>query len=437
MDSHEVTWDPGLARALIEAHDVGGAIRLARQVRGWRQADLGRACGYSASTISRLETGRRTGAHIGVLRQVAEAAGIPPGVLGVLLGLPSTSPDTVAGAVRRWAEEDDPMRRRGLLSAAGLTIPAALLARVDEALAVMPAATGPSGSAALTARLARAQALFDGGDLARLVAGLPGLLAVAHEAGEGGPDGYVLLAACYDMATEALNKVGRYQASRITADRARMYAGLSGSPVAMATAARSLGIVLRHEGRYELAERVTLDGAGLLERTGLSRPAESAAYAQMLCTCAYNCAQAGDRGGALELMRDAERAVTLVPPGSGRYQGYLAALTPAQVRLYRVGVHWALGDAGAAVRVGKGLHPAQFPTPERRSRLHTDMARAWWQWEKPEQTTLALLAACRQTPAEVRERPAIRRIAAELAKRHPRVRGVPELTRLAGLARRP
>ncbi|MGI5487819.1 hypothetical protein [Microtetraspora malaysiensis] len=55
------------------------------------------------------------------------------------------------------------------------------------------------------------------------------------------------------------------------------------------------------------------------------------------------------------------------------------------------------------------------------------MARAWWQWRKPEQTASALLAAYRHAPNEVRDRPAIRQIAVELAERHPRVAGVPEL----------
>jgi hypothetical protein len=64
-------------------------------------------------------------------------------------------------------------------------------------------------------------------------------------------------------------------------------------------------------------------------------------------------------------------------------------ITVDQVILYRVGVHWSLGDAGAALHVGRGLHPGQFTTPERRGRLHTDLARAWWQGGKPEQAWIS------------------------------------------------
>lgn len=95
--------------------------------------------------------------------------------------------------------------------------------------------------------------------------------------------------------------------------------------------------------------------------------------------------------------------------------------------LYTVGVHWALGDAGSALDAGKNLRAAQFATAERRGRMHTDLARAWWQWGKPAETARELLAALRASPGEVRDRPAIQQIVTELASRHPRTAGVREL----------
>lgn len=102
-------------------------------------------------------------------------------------------------------------------------------------------------------------------------------------------------------------------------------------------------------------------------------------------------------------------------------------MSPAIVDLYAVRVHWALGDASAALEAGKNLRPDQFPTAERKARLGTDMARAWWAWNRPEQTTRALLDAYRASPGEVRDRPAIRSIVHGLAERHPRTSGVREL----------
>ncbi|MGW9211337.1 hypothetical protein ACWGR4_30725 [Embleya sp. NPDC055664] len=109
-------------------------------------------------------------------------------------------------------------------------------------------------------------------------------------------------------------------------------------------------------------------------------------------------------------------------------------VTPASVGgLYEVGVLYCLGDAGAALHAGRDLHPGRFPTAERRGRLHTDLARAWWQLGKPEQTAAALAAAHHEAPGEVRDRPTIRRVVTELAERHPKAIGVRDLLTTTGI----
>uniref|UniRef100_UPI003F79A144 helix-turn-helix domain-containing protein n=1 Tax=Streptosporangium sp. OZ121 TaxID=3444183 RepID=UPI003F79A144 len=349
-------WQSPQLRALITTHDVGGVIRFARQLRSWKQADLGKASGYSASTISRLETGRRAGIDLQVLRRVAHAAGVPGHILSALI-----NPVTVAETIGQPAKEDL-MRRRTLLSAAGLAIPAHLLSRLDDALAIPPASSGPPLPEQIASRLAWARSRFASGDLARLVADLPDLLALAHEAADSRKaDACAQAAACYDLATEALDKIGRYEASRITADRASVFAGLSGSPISMAASARSLGIVLRHEGRQKIADQLTLQATHRLESTGLGTPAHAAAYAQMLCTCAYNAAQAGDRDRALEMIKQAAHVTTRLPMQAIADQPF--SIGPAHVRLYEIGVHWSLGDAGAALHAGRDVHPSQLSTP--------------------------------------------------------------------------
>ncbi|WP_433368036.1 hypothetical protein [Streptosporangium sp. CA-115845] len=89
----------------------------------------------------------------------------------------------------------------------------------------------------------------------------------------------------------------------------------------------------------------------------------------------------------------------------------------------------------AATNAGRGVHPRRLPTPERRGRLFTDLARAWWQWGKPEQTALALLNACQESVSEVRTRPAIRAMAVTLINQHPRVSGVQTLATTIGYRR--
>ena len=312
MADDTALWRSAPGRALLMSREVGQAIRLARRSRGWRQADLAAACGYSISTISRLETGRRPPADLDLVRRVAGAAGIPPRILGVLVGLLPPPPATVMTIATPNAEEAA-MRRRDLLAAAGLAAPARMLSGLDEALAILPAAAGSVTAAAVTRRLVRARAMFDAGATLRLIGELPGLLATAQSAAlaRKEPGSYMLLAAWYDLATDALIKVGDVGAGRITADRSVAYAGLSGSAAAMAYSARSLSIVLRHQDRRQLAGRVALDAATAVERTGLSTRLEAAAYAHILCTTAYSAATAGDHGPALDMIAEATRP----PPG--------------------------------------------------------------------------------------------------------------------------
>ena len=403
----------------VAGSSIGDTLRAARLARGWTQAEAGARSGYSASAISRIERGRPV--DIATLRRLADCYGIPPHQLGL-----ATAPEQTESI----EESGEDVQRRQFLATAGLTVPAWVLTRLDDALAALPEPTRPPTLGAVTTRLATARRLFDTGNHTQLVAELPDLLAAAHHLAEtGGPAQAATVAACYELATHALNKIGHYPASRLTADRATTYARLSGSATAVALSARALSIVLRHEGRPHVAQRVNLAALGELETAGLATPTERTVFVQMLCSTAYAAAQAGDKDGALELAGEADRAVRGLParPAQPATPVNATALTPAQVQLYKVGMFWALGDSAAALDAARGLAAAQFPTPERRARLHTDIARAWWQHGRPEHTAHALLAAHRQAAAEVTDRPSIRRIALDLVDRHPQATGAREL----------
>ncbi|KOG78191.1 DNA-binding protein, partial [Streptomyces varsoviensis] len=390
-------------------------------------AELGARLGCSASAISRLE---RHGHHadLALLRHAADRVGMPTHVLAASLGL-GPCPATTVAAQERCAEEDS-MRRRTLLGAATLAPPLTLLTGVDTALASVPAPTG--SVTAIAARLAAARRLFDTGQHARLLAELPGLLGDAHEAAHSREEiALARLSSCYRLAAEVLLKIGEYERARRAADRATITADLSGSPLAAVAAARSMSIVLRHQDQPDAAQDLILDAATRTEATGLKTDAQTSAYAQVLCTTAYTAARSGDRGQALSLLGEAARAARRLPdraPAEGRFLPF----TPAQATLYQVSVRWALGDAGAALDAGRTLHEDQFATHERKGRMHTDLARAWWQWGKAEQTATELLLALRVSPGEVRDRPSIRKVVTELRSRHPRVPGVRELVAATG-----
>ncbi|MFH9264123.1 helix-turn-helix domain-containing protein [Streptomyces sp. NPDC017546] len=411
-----------MVRELAAQRRPGALIRLGREHRAWTLAALGDRIGCSAATVSRLERRNRV-ADLALVHRAALEVGVPRHVLVHSLAPPALTASAATRVTASPYAEEDPMRRRTLITATAAAGPAALLLGLDEALADTP---GPTGGGSLDTRLATARELYDKGAHGRLLTALPGLIGDGHAAASSRRAlDQARLSSVYSLTASVLSKLGSYEQARLTADRAGTWAEVSGSPLASAAAARELAIVLRHQDRSEEAQRLMRAAATGVEATGLRTDASASAYAQMLCTLAYTAARGGHRTDALAMTEEARRAARRLPPHPP--SGRLFPITPAAVDLYAVGVHWALGDAGAALEAGKDLRPEQFPTAERKARLGTDMARAWWAWQRPAQTAHALLTAYRSSPGEVRDRPAIRRIVAELAERHRRTTGVREL----------
>ncbi|MEU6710024.1 helix-turn-helix transcriptional regulator [Nonomuraea sp. NPDC046802] len=413
-------------------------MRTARQAAGLTLAELGTRTGYSASQVSRYERGLTPMTDVLVLRRFARALNIAPQAFG-LTGdaAPIETLQNRNAVTRRYGavtvmsgshddEGTDPMQRRTLLAAAGLSIPLSLLRRFEDALAVPQLPDRPAGPEEAARLLRAARRQFDVSDLSGLTAALPGLLATARGAAERAntPAAWALVSTSYGLATDTLNKIGSKSSARIAAERAVLYADRSEEPVARAASMRALGMMLRKAGRPDLAATLMTRGVDQLEATGLKTTAQVAMYLRILCARAYTYAWAGDRERALEGIAEAEHAAVRVPAMSPTAKPFAV--------LYRSNIHFVLGDAGTALHAAQGLRDDMYPTPERRGRLHTDLARAWWQWGKPEETTAALLEAVGHAPAEVRDRPSIRKIAAELVERHPRVAGVRQLAAAIG-----
>ncbi|MEV5441477.1 helix-turn-helix transcriptional regulator [Streptomyces sp. NPDC052644] len=414
-------WNSAKVRELVARRQAGGLVRVGRKHLGWTLAELGELLGCSAATVSRMER-RAQVSDLTLVHRAASTVGVPRHVLVSSLAPPAPSGSAATRVSASPHAEEDPMRRRSLLTATA-TVPAAMLLGMDRALAdTLP----PTGKGALDTRVASARDLYDKGAHTQLLALLPGLLADGHVAASSRRElDQARLSSVYSLSAALLIKLGSYEQARLTADRARTWAEVSGSPLAAAAAARELAIVLRHQDRGEEAQALMESAAAQVEATGLRTDAASSAYAQMLCTLAYTAARGGRRTEALALAEEARHAARRLPVVAPA--GRLFPMSPAAVDLYTVGVHWALGDAGAALEAGRSLRLEHFPTAERKARLGTDMARAWWAWGRPEQTARALLEAHRVSPGEVRDRPAIRSIVTELAQRHPRAAGVAEL----------
>src|SRR5437764_7331025 len=109
--------------------DPGTVIRVARSALGWSQVDLGQRCGYSASQVSRWETGRQPVRDVELLRKLADVLHLAPDVFGLAdMGastrLASGSGHRVGRVTIPMREEDDPVRRRAFLLTAGSVVAA-------------------------------------------------------------------------------------------------------------------------------------------------------------------------------------------------------------------------------------------------------------------------------------------------------------------------
>lgn len=324
-------------------------------------------------------------------------------------------------------EKENPMRRRTMIAAVGtvgLSVPMHLLQNLEDALAVPVEPGRPEGLAQIQKRLQVARHQFDTSALTALIDGLPTTLAVAGDTATrvNSEAGWALLSSFYCLATDALNKVGRKGTATRTADRGVMFADRSGDAVAMGYSARAMGMMLRTTGQHRAASQVVGRAAARLEATGLRKASQTGVYVRLLCTSAYTAAGAGDRAGAFATIAEAEKAAARLALLTGKPEA------EPFVSLYKMNINNALGDAGAALEIGKDLRPEMYLTPERRGRLHTDMARSWWMWGKPDPTAMALLSAHREAPSEVRDRPTIRKIADDLTALYPRAAGVRQLS---------
>ncbi|MBD0692472.1 hypothetical protein BG452_01890 [Streptomyces sp. CBMA123] len=323
------------------------------------------------------------------------------------------------------------MRRRSLLTgvaaaSAALALPRPAVAAAQEAgphdtaadlerlLFAPPPTQLPL--AALRRELASARAHFTASRYHDLGAGLPDLIAAAEahrdtSVGRSREIAHAITARGYVLATELAAKT-HSELAWATADRSLRAARQSGDPVVVGEAVRVLAITMRRAGRPAAA-------VDLLRRTAADLdtqpdPAARAVAATLWMTAAYTAACNHDPGGAHDLMAGAAEAVNRLPSDLPAQPLYTVEATTAQVDLYQVGVHTALGTPDLAVRYAARIDPAVLPTAERRARLGTDTARMWRALGDAPRTLAALQFVERVAPEEAR-RPALRALAADLA----------------------
>ena len=443
----------GVVAALLkQQYQPGTVVRIARTAAGWSQTEFGRRCGYSASTVSRWETGRLSLRDVKLLRTVATVLALPPEVFGLLSddtagastgSIGSSSHRVARVSVSRRTEDERVQRRRFLLAAglagpslltsatalAGEVDPAVLLARqLGEVLLAPATSVEPVATPVLRDVLIAAQRDFSACQYIALADRLPGLIAAAEATATNhpGPVAHQMLAESYNLSTRVLIKLEASGLEWLSADRALRAARATKNPLTLAESQRLVASVARRGGHHDHAQTLTLAAASHLDISG-ARPAPEhlAMYGMLHCSAGYAAARAGDRDRANDLLAEAETTAARLAGDRGQQQ----ALT-ANIVSHRVSAAYLLGDAGTALAHAHSLPLAIIPTTERRGRLLVDVAMCYAQWDKPDLAYRTLLTAERTAPGEIRTRNAVRHLVADLMA-SPRQAVMPGLPALA------
>ncbi|MFY1623588.1 hypothetical protein ACN268_10305 [Micromonospora sp. WMMD735] len=374
-----------------------------------------------------METKRNRHWDVRDLRRLAEVFAIP----AHLFGLSRSTIDTSAVSLGADVDEDgDPMRRRELIVTTAAAVTATMALPLDRATAAHGMAdtvedvlfrrvsVAPIPGNQLAAQLSAARADFRATRYSQLARRLPRLLsqaiaghdtAAVNEASRAANR----LAQAYNVATQLLIKLHDNGMAWATADRAVQAARSGDDPMVLAEAGRLAATVMRRTQHRDGTQKLMLDTARALQAdTGLSDPAHSSLYGQLLAAASYTAAIRDDRDSAWTFLSEAEDAVRRA--GATRSDHF----NMLDLAVYKISVSRVLGDYGSAVDYARLVDPTRIISPERRARYWEDTALALHGRGRPQATFQALLAAERDTPQEVRFRPWAQQLTTDLLSRN-------------------
>ena len=403
------TANPAVQRA-VQARDHATILRFSRIAAGLTLEQLGAAGGYSMSTLSRLESGRRLVRDVAELRTLADLYDVPVEMFGLASPAESVTGSNLATTVDG---EGDSVHRRDFLAGAAAVGAAA-------AFPATPASAEPIGNTIedvlfgrftaeplsgrqLAAQIAAARADYRAARYTRLARRLPKLLAqsAASRSAAGVGDQAAAsrrLAEAYAVATQLLIKLHDNGMAFATADRASQAATGGDDPLILAESRRLAATVLRRFDHRDSAQKLVLDAAEQLRTsTADAGPAFQAMYGRLLAAAAYTAAIRDDRDTAWTLLTEAERPA--------RAAGTSARFNATELAVYRIGVARKLGDYGAAVDYARRIDPRSIIDAERRARYWEDTALALQGRGRHADAFDTLRAAERDVPEEVRYRP--------------------------------
>ncbi len=368
----------------------------------------------SETWVSQVERGVRRIDRMTVLRTVADALGVP---------LSELAADTPVVAAMSRGRPTAAALRNLLASALWLS------------LAVSTQPSAPIAEPELSTAADEAWRLAHSASYTELVPLLIDLVpqaeAASHHADARHRRPYAAaLARIYYACATVLGRLGETEAAWIAVDRAIRAAGRAGDPLLMAEGAFRLTLVFQAARRLAEADYAAASAlAALAPLLEVGEPAALSVAGALHLQRATAAARANDPGAAEENLG---RARALAERLGRDRNDYDTEFGPTNVAIQSVAIAIDLGDARTALRLAAGIDTRPM-SPERRSRLLIDVARAHVQRRNPTDAVSALLDAERLTPDLVHSHQNVRTLVTDLARTGHRTPALADLASRCGI----
>jgi transcriptional regulator with XRE-family HTH domain len=379
---------------------TGERIQILRERRGLTRPVLAGLVGMSASWLKGIERGARLPPRLPLLVKLAEALAV--GDVAVLAGtdMDLGGAPVPVGSFARIPHDAIPAIREAVRDP--------LLTITQQAAPDVPA---------LASRTADAWRMWHSSPEHRTDVGrvLPRLLTDARIAarvtdGAARRAASAVLADVYALVQHEVLWASEAELTWTAADRAMSAAQDADQPLALASAAWTLGMVQRSAGDTDGALALAAQAAALLEPAlGDGGDELRGMYGALQLHAAITAAHAGREG-------DAWRYWDAADTTARRLTGYHHPWTmfgAANVKLHAVSISADLSKAGEAHCHAERIDPDEIPSTERRGRLGVDIARAYHQRRDYTATLHWLEQAYTTSRDSVRFSPTARQMAAD------------------------
>ncbi|WP_341716352.1 helix-turn-helix transcriptional regulator [Micromonospora sp. FIMYZ51] len=370
---------------------LGRRVAQLRARRGMSQQAFADRLGKSKSWVDKIERGVRRLDRYSVIREIADVLRLDPEILLGPRQPPPTAPrldgvDAIRAALARYHHQ------------ANRTVTA------DQA----------------RRQVAHAWMSYQHARYPQLLNALPGLLDATHGTRS-------LLVASYRITAHVLIKLDEPHLARLAADRAITTA--ANSPTLTATATIAVAQALRALGHHHLALTAALAVADAVD--------DHAVRGTLFLQAGLAAAGTGDRRNTHDLL---DYAADLADRPTHHTDPHHTGFGPSAVQVARILAAHRLGDIAEAIHRHEQAirhHGWRRLPPEHRAAHLIDAARAYLDTGEPTTAGQALLHADRIAPAEIRHRPAVRTLLAEITQRGPAAADVTRLATIVGLTRQP